>query len=87
LSKDFCASDFGALGWAAGLCDSDWARAMLEIDNSARGSRIRSDFMVILLQKRLDDRCTVLYITITLKHVKRNFVENRHLDENKACLA
>src|SRR5215469_13974553 len=50
LSKDFCASDFGASDWAAGLCDSDWARAMVESDNRAIGSIIRNDFISILLQ-------------------------------------
>src|SRR6478672_11133171 len=40
LSKDFCASDCGALDWAEGLCDSAWAKAMAESDNIATESRM-----------------------------------------------
>src|ERR1700731_2861188 len=57
-SKDFCASDLGASDWAAGLCASAWAKATAESDNTATESIMRSDFMLILLQRL--DRCTVL---------------------------
>src|ERR1041385_2602611 len=53
LSKDFCASDFGALGWAGCLWASAWAKAIVESDNTARESIMRSDFMSDLLLKRL----------------------------------
>src|ERR1051326_4279977 len=73
LSKDFCASDFGALGWAGCLWASAWSRAIVESDNTARESIMRSDFILNLL-KRLDI-CLLLYLTITLLLVSSGFLK------------